>query len=177
MTLAVALAGVLLMSQAGPAAVPDHAPVRGAADARTTVLVFADFDAQPAVRAAVVLRRFQENHPADVRVVFRHHPSNGVTLTDRAARAAAAQGRFWEMHDLLFGNPERRSEADLIGMARQIGIDVDLFAKALAGPAGDAAIKADEEEAARLKLPAGLAVFVNGQPLTGPITLKLLEAM
>lgn len=173
--IAAAIAAPAAAQEAG--SLPGHVPVRGSADAAIVVTVFADVRAPVAARAAVVLRALHEEQPREVRIAFRHHPADGVPdAADHALRAAHAQGKFWEMHDLVLGNQDRSTLADLAGMARQLGLDVAAFSAAMSSAAGADAIEADVTEARRLDLPADLAVFVDGTPVHLPLTLPALKA-
>ncbi len=99
---------------------PDHAPV--------TVVEYADFEcpnckqAAPAVK--LLLQRFDER----VRFAFRHFPLEDVhphaLMAAEAAECAGAQGKFWEMHDLLFANQDHLKPKNLHGYAEQIGLDM-----------------------------------------------------
>nr|WP_234361632.1 Na+/H+ antiporter NhaA [Plantactinospora sp. BB1] len=105
----------------------DH--VRGPADASVTVVEYGDFQcpycgqAEPAVRELLT--------DVDLRYVWRHLPLTDVhpqaQLAAEAAEAAAAQGAFWEMHDLLFDHQDRLRIDDLIGFAGDLGLDREQF--------------------------------------------------
>ena len=109
---------------------PDRDHVRGPLDAPVTVVEYGDFEcpycgrAEPAVRE--LLRDF-----ADVRYVWRHLPLADVhpnaQLAAEASEAAAAQGAFWPMHDLLLEHQDALGPADLVGYADQLGLDVERF--------------------------------------------------
>ena len=156
--------------------VPAHAPVRGDADAPIPVVLFSDLGSDRASRAAIVLRRLVELRPERVRVVFRHLGAQTDAAVHLAARAAHAQGRFWEYHDLLVANVNRRDVRDLIGMAVQLGLDEGSMTAALQAREGQPAVAKDMEAAKGLKLPpTGAAVFVNGQPVADVTLRNLLQ--
>jgi protein-disulfide isomerase len=103
----------------------DH--VRGPPHARTTLIEYGDFEC-PTCRIAVepvhgLLRRF----PGGLRFVFRHFPLEDAhphaLLAAEAAESAGAQGRFWEMHDLLFAHQSHLAMPDLLRYAEQLGLD------------------------------------------------------
>jgi protein-disulfide isomerase len=79
---------------------PDHAPV--------TIVEYGDFECPICKMAAPGVKLLLDRHPNRVRLVFRHFPIEEAhphaLQAAEAAEAAAAQGRFWEMHDLLFAN-------------------------------------------------------------------------
>ena len=109
---------------------PERDHVRGPADAPVTIVEYGDFEcpycgrAEPAVRE--LLRDF-----GDVRYVWRHLPLSDVhpnaQLAAEASEAAADQGAFWEMHDLLLGAPGPLRPKDLIDYAGELGLDVERF--------------------------------------------------
>ncbi|MEV6040834.1 Na+/H+ antiporter NhaA [Nonomuraea sp. NPDC052116] len=105
----------------GPA---DH--VRGPEDAKITIVEYGDFECPYCGRLHPVLEEILRKNP-DVRMVFRHYPIR--TLHPRAtsaaivSEAAADQGRFWEMHDILYDNQRFLTDADLEHYAAELGID------------------------------------------------------
>ncbi|MFG6196740.1 Na+/H+ antiporter NhaA [Nonomuraea sp. JJY05] len=105
----------------GPA---DH--VRGPEDAKITIVEYGDFECPYCGRLHPVLEEIRRKNP-DVRMVFRHYPIR--TLHPRAAsaaivsEAAADQGRFWEMHDILYDNQRFLTDADLEHYAAELGVD------------------------------------------------------
>ena len=112
----------------------DH--IRGPIDARLTLLEYGDFEcpycglAYPTVEAVIAQMADQ------LRFVFRHFPL--IEMHPHAARAAeaseaaGAQGKFWEMHHMLFENQENLSDAYLLAYAQVLGLDVARFTDDLA---------------------------------------------
>jgi len=113
-----------------PVAGIDH--VTGAPHAVATVVEYGDFEcpnckqAQPAVK--LLLQRFSGR----VRFVFRHFPLEDVhphaLAAAQAAECAGGQGKFWEMHDLLFENQAHLKAKDLHGYAERLALDMARFA-------------------------------------------------
>ncbi|MER6007512.1 Na+/H+ antiporter NhaA [Nonomuraea angiospora] len=107
-----------------PVGPTDH--VRGPEDAKITIVEYGDFECPYCGRLHPVLEEILRKNP-DVRMVFRHYPIR--TLHPRAAsaaivsEAAADQGRFWEMHDILYDNQRFLTDADLEHYAAELGID------------------------------------------------------
>jgi Na+/H+ antiporter NhaA len=154
----------------------DH--VRGPVDAPVTVVEYGDFEcpycgqAEPVVRA--LLSEF-----GDVAYVWRHLPLNDVhphaQLAAEAAEAAADQGAFWGMHDLLLSHQDALRGSDLIGYAEQLGLDVDRFTTAL-HEHSEAARVADDVDSADLSGVAGTPTFfVNGQRHYGAYDIDSLS--
>jgi Na+/H+ antiporter NhaA len=142
----------------------DH--IRGPADASVTVVEYGDFEcpycgkAEPAVRESLLT-------DADVRFVWRHLPLTDVhehaQLAAEAAEAAADQGAFWEMHDLLLARQDDLTGADLMSYAKDLGLDEDRFHDDLKRH-GFAARVAQDVDSADLSGVAGTPTFfINGQ--------------
>jgi Na+/H+ antiporter NhaA len=107
----------------------DH--VRGPLDAPLTLLEYGDYECPHCGRAAPVVRALLAEYGPRLRFVFRHLPLPDVhpnaALAAQAAEAAGAQGKYWEMHDLLFENQERLGPMHLVRHARDLGLDAARF--------------------------------------------------
>jgi protein-disulfide isomerase len=151
------------------------APSIGPANAKVTVVEFADFQCPFSARAAKVVKDIKEKYGTKVRFVFRQFPLTFHANAHQAAEAALAahaQGKFWDYHDKLFAwgptsssgvqNPDLTREA-LEKYATQVGLNMARFTKALDGK--EYATKVDAE----IKLAGDVAVqgtptmFVNGK--------------
>jgi protein-disulfide isomerase len=106
----------------------DH--FRGPEDAPVTLVEYGDFECPYCGRAEPVVRELLREF-GDVRYVWRHLPLSDVhphaQLAAEAAEAAAGQGAFWEMYDLLLSHQDALTRGDLIGYARDLGLDVERF--------------------------------------------------
>ena len=111
----------------------DH--VRGAPGAPMTLVEYGDFECPFCGRATGVVSELRERLGDELRYVFRHLPLTDVhehaELAARAAEAAAEQGRFWEMHDMLFEHQDELEFEDLLGYAGELGLDVEQFVRDL----------------------------------------------
>jgi len=107
----------------------DH--VRGPADAPVTLVEYGDFECHFCAEAHPVVRALAARFEHSLRVVFRHAPQTrlhpGAVIAAEAAEAAGAQGRFWDMHDLLFTSRPALTLDGLAGAAGTLGLDVDRF--------------------------------------------------
>lgn len=107
----------------------DH--IRGPASAPLTLVEYADFECPFCARATGVAKAVRAHFGDDLRYVIRHLPLPDVhphaELAAAAAEAAGAQGRFWEMHDVLFANQDQLELEDLAGYAGTLGLDVERF--------------------------------------------------
>jgi protein-disulfide isomerase len=156
----------------------EHAASRGPARASITIVEFADFQCPFCARAEANLHAVEQAHPGDVRVVFKNLPlpmHDHARLMARAAIAADAQGRFWEMHDRLFrltGNVDR---AALDRVAHDVGLDGARFDRDLDDPSLDARIDADDADAAALGVKGTPTFFVNGHRIVGAQPAAVFE--
>jgi protein-disulfide isomerase len=141
----------------------DH--VTGAPDAPVTVVEYGDFQCPYCAAAEPVLRRLVDESDGQVRLVWRNYPLPQVhpyALTAAlAAEAAAEQGAFWPMHDLLLQRQDRLTDADL----REYGDELGLVGALLVGEAaqrfGDK-VEADFASGVALDVPGTPTLFVNG---------------
>src|SRR5215471_17828975 len=129
----------------------DH--VRGPANAKVTLVEYGDFECPFCARAEPVLREVQRRFGDAVRLVFRHNPRAfdhaHAPLAAEAAEAAAEQGKFWEMHDVLFAHQSALGETDLVRYAEQLGLDVTTFRTALRERTHRARVREDEASGVR----------------------------
>lgn len=110
---------------------PDRDHIRGPADAPVTLVEYADFECPYCGRAEPAIRELLSDFGQELRYVFRHLPLADVhpraQLAAEAAEVAGAFGKFWEMHDLLYAHQDALSIADIVGYARELGLDPDVF--------------------------------------------------
>ncbi|MBV6757762.1 Na+/H+ antiporter NhaA [Rhodococcus opacus] len=107
----------------------DH--VRGPVDAPLTLVEYGDFECPFCSKATGSIRDVRAQFGDELRYVFRHLPLDAVhphaRFAAQASEAAAAQGRFWEMHDHLFANSDALAEDEIFGYAAELGLDMDRF--------------------------------------------------
>jgi Na+/H+ antiporter NhaA len=105
----------------------DHA--RGPATAPVTLVEYGDYECPYCGQAEVVIRELLDAFGADLRYVWRHLPLNDVhqhaQIAAEAAEAAAAQGAFWEMHDVLIAHGDALTGRDIRRYAHDLGLDVE----------------------------------------------------
>jgi protein-disulfide isomerase len=136
----------------------DH--VQGPADAPVTLVEYGDYECPYCGAAYPIVKQIQEAMGDELRFVFRNfpittsHPHAGQAA--EAAEAAAAQERFWPMHDLLYENQQRLEAADLVAYAGRLGLDTDRFGRDLAEHAHEARVRED--------FMSGVRSGVNGTP-------------
>jgi hypothetical protein len=143
------------------------APVRGALMAPITVVEFSDFECPFCGSAAPLVERALASFEGRVRLVFKQYPLDQHPRAMPAALAAVAAGKqnkFWEMHDLLFSHQDALEDDDLVGYARQLGLDVARFQVDMASEETRAHVDADKAEGRRLGITGTPSIFVNGRP-------------
>jgi len=158
----------------------DH--ILGKSEAYVTVLVYSDFQCAACAQVATLLKSFVEKYPGQVRVVFRHFPletlHDKAALAAQAAEAAALQGKFWQMHDLLFAKQAdwqnlklEEFQKWLVGQSKVLGLEQARFETDLVSPAVVSAIKKTWEDGQKIKLPGTPVILVNGEIMKWQVNL------
>lgn len=143
----------------------DH--VRGAADARVTIIEYGDFEC-PVCRAAEPgIRMLLDQHPREVRLIYRHNPLESAhphaLMAAEAAEAAGAQGQFWPMHDLLMHDAAPLHQAALREYAGKLGLDLADFSASLADEIYRQRVREHMNGAALSHVRSSPGIFVNGR--------------
>jgi protein-disulfide isomerase len=116
----------------------------------------------------------------DLRFVWRHLPLSDVhpqaQIAAEVSEAAAAQGAFWEMHDLLLANQDKLQPTDLIGYARQLGLDTDQLHDDVKRHVAAARVAQDVESADTSGVSGTPTFFINGQRHYGAYDVESLKA-
>ena len=125
------------MSQVLSVPVSDRDHSLGPAQAPVTLVEYGDFECPHCEAAFPVIRGLLDTLGGRVRFVFRHFPitvsHDHAEKAAEAAEAAAVQGKFWEMHNLLFQHQDALDSESLVGYARELKMDVEQFRRDLAG--------------------------------------------
>ena len=159
---------------------PERDHIRGPVDAPVTVVEYGDFECPYCGRAEPIIRELLTHHAADVRYVWRHLPLEDVhpraQLAAEASEAAARQGAFWEMHDLLLERQDALSSRDLVTYAGELGLDVERFRDDLHAHTGADHV-ADDIDGADLSDVSGTPTFfINGRRHHGAYDIDTLSA-
>jgi protein-disulfide isomerase len=144
-------------------------PFYGSERAPVTIVVFSDFQCPFCASESPRLRRVVDQFHGRVKLVFKHFPLASHPRAKAAAiatEAAHEQGKFWEMHDVLFANATQLEDDDIRRYARQIGLDMRRFEESYGAQKGKAAVERDRAEGDRLGVPGTPAVFVNGRAVS-----------
>ena len=169
--------GFALYRAKKPASLKDAAAsgihVRGKAGAPVTIEEFGDFQCPPCGTMSGILKKLEEEEGQKVRLIFHHFPL-AVHVHARAAalaaEAAQEQGRFWEMHDVLYKEQSLWSKAIVVdplfeGYARSIGLDVERFKKDVAKPEVAARVDADQKLGSSRGVTSTPTLFLNNVAL------------
>jgi protein-disulfide isomerase len=152
----------------------DGSPSRGPEDAPVVVVEFADFECPFCQKLAPDLDALWEKRSGKLRFVYKFMPlamhAHGE-IAARAAIAAQAQGKFWEMHRLLFSHGQRLEEPDLEGYAKEIGLDVARFHADMTGPATKARLDADRKLADDLHVHGTPTIYIDGREYDSKVDL------
>ena len=136
-------------------------PVRGNADAPVTIVEFSDFQCPFCARSNPIVDGVLAKYPDKVNYVYKHFPLAFHAAARPAALASMAaqeQGKFWEMHDVLFANQATLDASKLEQYAKEAGLDVERFKKDLAAKKAEYEKRIDEE------LTLGQSIDVRGTP-------------
>ncbi len=148
---------------------PDD-PVKGAKHAKVTVVEFSDFQCPFCSRVNPTLKQLETAYPNDVRVVWKHQPlpfHPQAMPAAAAAEAAREQGKFWQMHDLLFENQQTLSPSQYDQWAAKIGLDPKKFQASASAEKTRARIEEDSRLGARVGANGTPTLFVNCRQIVG----------
>ena len=144
--------------------------VIGPRNARVTVVEFSDFQCPPCGDSRALLSRVLQTYPKDVKLVYKVFPLSSIHQyalgAARAAIAAGKQGKFWEMHDLMYDNQTELAPDKLVQYAKTIGLDVERWQRDLASPEVQQQVAREMGEGRAADVDATPTIFVNGKRLT-----------
>jgi RNA polymerase sigma factor (sigma-70 family) len=180
------------------------APLAGPATAKVTILLLGDYECPYSAQAHATLEQLRALRPADVRVQFVQAPLRAAAhpnaiLAARASHAAAEQGKYWEMHQLLLANPDlimrdpqgeivrgpkgvmRRpglERADLEAAAAKLGLDLGRFRADLEGAAVEQKLAIDRATVESVGEVAAIPVlFINGRRFERSLPLEVVDGL
>ncbi len=147
--------------------------VRGNPDAPVTMEEFGDFQCPPCGKLAGTIAQLEHDYHPRLRVIFRNFPLATHAHAREAAVAAEAaglQGRFWEMHDLLYREQPVWSKAENVralftAYAGMLGLNVERFEKDMAGDKAQARVKSDQKRGATLGVQNTPTIFLNDRAI------------
>lgn len=149
---------------------PNLAPAMGPNPAKVYVVIFSDFQCPVCKRIVDATHQIPEEWPGEVRVEFHVLPLRIHANAENAATAALAahkQGKFWDMHDMLFEHQDALDEASLASYAEQVGCDMTRFRKDYADPKLRERVRADAALGGKIGAEATPSILVNGKLTVG----------
>ena len=156
---------------------PERDHIRGPEAASVTLVEYGDFECPYCGMAEPVVRNLLQDD--DLRYVWRHLPLGDVhpraQIAAEVSEAAAAQGAFWEMHDLLLANQDKLQPADLLGYADQLGLDRDRLHDDVKRHVASARVAQDVESADLSGVSGTPTFFINGQRHYGAYDVETLK--
>ncbi|MGH9945510.1 MAG: thioredoxin domain-containing protein, partial [Pyrinomonadaceae bacterium] len=147
--------------------------IRGRADAPVLIEEFGDFQCPPCGQFHPIMTRIEKEFPTQVRFGFRHFPIRShrhAVLAAHAAEAAGLQGKFWEMHDLIYDKQREWSEVPaarpiFTEYAKQLGLNTQKFFEDIDGTRASMRLVLDERRAQAVGVTGTPTVFVNGREI------------
>jgi protein-disulfide isomerase len=155
-------------------------PAKGAPDALVTIVEFSDFQCPFCSRVEATIKQVTDTYGKDVRVVFKQNPlpfHQNAAISAEASLAAGDQGKFWEMHDKLFGNQQALERDKLEGYAKDLGLNPAKFKTSLDSNKHKAQIDAEQKEARDLGAAGTPSFFINGRSLRGAQPFEAFKAV
>jgi protein-disulfide isomerase len=161
-----------------PVSEQDHS--QGPATAAVTLVQYGDYECPYTRQSTTVVRALQQQLGDQLRFVFRNFPLTEIhphaLHAALAAEAAAAQGKFWQMHDYIFHHQHTLEDSDLAHFAEAVGLDMQQYAHAMAEQRARARIEEDVEGGERSGVQGTPTFFINGVLYLGSWKQEVLPA-
>jgi protein-disulfide isomerase len=162
--------------------ISDRDHLRGSPTASVTLVEYGDYECPYCGAAHPIVNEVQRLMGDDLLFAYRHFPLGQIhphaPQAAEAAEAAAAQGRFWEMHDLLYEHQDRLEPPDLMTYAEALGLDLDRFAAELESHVHAPRVREDFMSGVRSGVNGTPTFFVDGVRYNGSYDLPdLLDAL
>ena len=155
----------------------DKGPSRGPANAPVTIVMFQDLMCPFCDRVQATLDQLIEEYPGKVRLVMKQFPVHqSAKLAAEASLAADAQGKFWELHDLMLANQDDLSRDAIVGYAAQAGLDTAKLADALDHHTYATALSKEMDAGKEAGMRATPSFLVNGKEVRGALPLEAFRA-
>lgn len=157
----------------------DDRPHKGKPGAPVVLVEFADFQCPHCKEASKMMKALHEKYPDDLVIYFKQYPLSAHPFAQVAAQAAIAahrQGKFWQMHDLLFKHQTTLDLAKVKSFAQQIGLNMQKFEADLQSPEVAAFVAKDRSEGDQTGLTGTPTIFLNGRRYLGELTEDAIAA-
>jgi protein-disulfide isomerase len=156
------------------------APSFGPENAKVSIVEFSDFQCPFCSRGADVVHQIRQKYGTKVHFVFRQFPlpmHGRARESAEAALAANAQGKFWEYHDLLFKNQQALERKNLEEHAKETGLDVAQFKKALDDHKFASTVESEIKLGETVAVQGTPTMFINGARVQNPTSFEAVSAM
>jgi protein-disulfide isomerase len=156
----------------------DGAPAKGPAKARITLVEFSDFECPYCSKAALKIESILKAYPNDARLIYKQYPlptHPHAKMAAQAALAAQAQDKFWPLHDKLFANFNKLSDATVLGLAKETGLDMTRFDADRNSLKVKTAVEKDIVDGNKVQVAGTPTLFINGKRYNGPLELVVLK--
>ena len=161
-----------------PVNINDH--VQGPPDATVILVEYGDYQCPHCAAAFPIVKQIQKAFFKNLRFAFRHFPLSSVHEyafpAAIAAEAAGRQGKFWEMHDMIFERQSFLSGNALLEFAKELGLKMPAFKMDLQDPTLGEKVEVDFESGMRSGVNGTPSFFVNGDKHDGPFTFASLAS-
>jgi protein-disulfide isomerase len=162
-----------------PVQIPTQgAPVTGPANARITLVEFSDFQCPYCGKASQQIAAILKAYPNDVKLIFKQYPLDihpQALISAQASLAAHAQGKFWQLHDLMFANRSQLSAGAIHFWAQSIGLDMKKFDADVQSPAIKKTVAKDLEDGEKAGVEGTPTVYIDGQRYNGDLELDKIK--
>lgn len=153
-------------------------PVRGNASAPVTIIEFSDFQCPFCQRVNPTLTQIRNTYGDRVKIIFKDYPLPNHPQAPKAAeaaRCAAEQNKFWEMHDAMFANQRALEVPQLKQTARSLGINGATFDSCLDSGKYAKLVQSGSELGERMGVNSTPSLYVNGRPVIGAMPFEVFK--
>jgi protein-disulfide isomerase len=159
---------------------PGDGPAIGGKRPKVTIVEWSDFQCPFCGRVEPTLKQIMDTYKDDVKIVWRNEPLSfhpNAMPAAKAAMAAAKQGKFWQMHDLMFEHQTELSDAKYAEWAMQIGLDFARWQKDKESPEIAAQIQKDSSYGQSVGADGTPSFFVNGKFISGAMPFEVFKSV
>lgn len=178
--------GTVPPATGGPlaATVSDSDHSKGSANAKVTLVEYSDFQCPACGQMYPTIKQLAETFKDDLKMVYRHYPlkqtHQNAELAARASEVAALQGKFWEMHDMIFNTQQQWStegepETFFVNLATSLGLDIEKFKADMKSDAVRDRVNVDAASGLASGIQGTPTFFVNGERIPNPGTIAEFE--
>ena len=158
----------------------EGSPAMGGKKPKVTIVEWSDFQCPFCSRVEPTLKQITDTYKDDVRIVWRNEPLSfhpNAMPAAKAAMAAGKQGKFWQMHDLMFAHQPELSDAKYEEWAKQIGLDLNRWKKDKESPEITTAINNDASYGQKVGADGTPSFFINGRFISGAMPFDSFKSI